>query len=95
LDNARIHHYKKLKKFIKNQTNINFIYNVPYSPQFNPIEFVFKDAKQILKNKNITKSNIIKKIMLAFKNIKSINIQKYYKNSLFLINSSFLAMFES
>ena len=59
LDNARIHHYKKLKEYIK-KTNIEFIYNVPYMPEFNPIELVFKDFKTYLKGKQLTKSNILK-----------------------------------
>ncbi len=41
LDNARIHHYKKLKDFIIQQNNIDFIYNIPYTPEFNPIKYIF------------------------------------------------------
>jgi len=45
LDNARIHIAKKLRALAK-ELNINFIYNVPYSPDLNPIEFLWKDLKR-------------------------------------------------
>ena len=49
LDNASIHHYKIIKEYINNINNVSFIYNVPYSPETNPIEHVFNDFKRILK----------------------------------------------
>ena len=41
IDNARIHHAKILKEYIKDISNIEMIYNVAYSPEYNPIERVF------------------------------------------------------
>lgn len=51
IDNARIHHYWKFKKYINKITNSAIIYNVPYSPETNPIEKIFKDIKKILRIK--------------------------------------------
>jgi len=82
LDNAKIHHYTKLKEFINGKTFTEFIYNVPYMPEFNPIEFVFNEVKHTLKKNNITNLNILKNINKAFKNVNKYNLLKYYKNSL-------------
>ena len=50
IDNARIHYYQKFKNYINGVDNINIIYNVPYSPESNPIENVFKEVKKYLKD---------------------------------------------
>ena len=46
MDNARIHHYHKFVSQIK-EHNKNIIYNIPYCPQFNPIEYVFNVLKAV------------------------------------------------
>jgi len=43
-DNARIHHYKKFTTYV-NSIKRKVIYNVPYTPIFNPIEYVFNSLK--------------------------------------------------
>jgi len=53
LDNARTHHYHKLKAYI-NKTNRKLVYNIPYHPQTNPIEFINNVIKNDLKKKNIS-----------------------------------------
>jgi transposase len=40
LDNARIHHNKDLKNYCI-ENNITLWYNAPYTPESNPIEYVF------------------------------------------------------
>lgn len=45
LDNAKIHLAKKFRKFA-GETDIHLIYNIPYSPDLNPIEFGWKDFKR-------------------------------------------------
>lgn len=82
LDNARIHHYKKLKEYVKQISNIELIYNVPYSPEYNPIENSFNEAKTKVKKYSITNNNIVEKIRLAFKKINPKNLKKYFINSL-------------
>lgn len=39
MDNAKIHRTKKLKEYVKKK-DINVLYNIPYCPEFNPIENV-------------------------------------------------------
>ncbi|AYV83338.1 MAG: hypothetical protein Hyperionvirus6_19 [Hyperionvirus sp.] len=42
MDNARIHHYTKLKEYLgNNDMQDKIIYNVPYHPEYNPIEYIF------------------------------------------------------
>lgn len=42
LDNARIHHYNKVKHFAI-ENNITLLFNAPYLPIFYPIELIFKN----------------------------------------------------
>ena len=51
LDNARIHHAKIVKQEINGTTN-QFLFNVPYMPEFNPIEKIFFEMKKYVKSKN-------------------------------------------
>ena len=46
IDNARIHHYKKLTKYIIKKSNIEIIYYIPYTPEINPIECVINDISK-------------------------------------------------
>ena len=82
IDNARIHHYKKLKNFINEQPNINIIYNVPYSPESNPIERVFNEAKHYLKKMKFNNDNILGKINRSFKLVKKDNVKQYFYKSI-------------
>jgi len=85
LDNARIHHYRKLKDFLAEKKNkkINLIYNVPYTPETNPIERVFNDIKRNLKNERIDNANLISKIQKILKIInKNNSFREYFDKSL-------------
>jgi transposase len=44
-DNCSVHHSKLVKKFAEEQ-DIVVIFNIPYSPQYNPIEVVWSLVKQ-------------------------------------------------
>ncbi len=60
MDNATIHKSKdymqKLEKFV------NIMYNSPYTPQFNPIEFAFSKIKHIVRNQKPQKEDdLVKK----------------------------------
>jgi len=46
MDNAAIHHNKKLANNLSNGNKI--IYNAPYSPQYNPIEMLFSKIKRCM-----------------------------------------------
>ena len=81
LDNARIHHYSKLKEYLKTKQNIRYVYNVPYSPQYNPIEYMFNEFKMNLKKCIINNKNVLAKINKCLK-IKTKNLNAYFKKSL-------------
>lgn len=86
IDNARIHHYCKFKKYIAKIDNTKIIYNIPYSPETNPIEKVFNDVKKYLKDRRINNLNIIKEIIKSFSTIKKQNINEYFNNSINFYN---------
>jgi len=82
MDNASIHHTKKLKEYI-NKKNINVIYNIPYSPEFNPIENVNSMIRNnVIYNKNKTIQDI-ENVLQSFTNK---NHKKEFQN---IYNSTF------
>ena len=87
LDNARIHHAIIVKDYLKTRLQLNLVFNVPYSPEYNPIERVFNDIKCNLKKNKLTNSNIKDKIKLAFKKVPASNINNYYIKSLIKFNN--------
>ena len=67
MDNAKIHHTKKLKEYVKKK-NINVLYNIPYCPEFNPIENVNSMIRNNVRyNKNAIFDDI-KNVLQEFKN---------------------------
>ncbi len=48
MDNLTVHHSKLVQQFMKDR-NIGVLFNVPYSPEYNPIELVFNLIKQSFK----------------------------------------------
>ena len=84
LDNARIHYYGKFLKYMNKKKHIELIYNIPYTPETNPIECVFNDVKRYIKNKPINNSNIINEIKKSLGTIKKKNLDSYFKNSLII-----------
>ena len=84
LDNARIHHSRLIKQMQNQQ--LKFIYNLPYSPEYNPIEHVFSKIKNIIKNKTNTNKNIIKHINTSFKQITRTNLRNYYATCIEKLN---------
>ena len=84
MDNVRIHHSIIIfKKFIKDN-NINVIYNVPYHPEYNPIEKVFFKIKFLIrsKNNNTNEKCLMKNIKWAFKKITKEDLNNFYVKSL-------------
>ena len=67
---------------MKKIKNIEIIYNVPYSPESNPIEKVFNEIKKYLKDNCITNKNIVKMIKKSINNIKKGNLLKYFIKSI-------------
>ena len=67
MDNAKIHHTKKIKAYIKKK-KINVLYNIPYCPEFNPIENVNSMIRNCVRyNKNETFDDI-KNVLQEFQN---------------------------
>jgi transposase len=59
LDNARIHHAHAVKQKAI-ELDIHLLFLPPYSPKFNPIEFLWKDGKKILaKEANFNHAKVI------------------------------------
>ncbi len=52
LDNARIHHYKKTIDAVIASGN-KIVYNIPYHPQYNPVEYINNVIKNNLKKQYI------------------------------------------
>lgn len=81
MDNARIHHSKIIKDYI-NTTNNQIIYNVPYSPEYNPIEVIFSKVKRIIKSKNNSNDKILKKnVHSSFKKVTLNDLSNCYSHS--------------
>lgn len=81
LDNACIHHSKLVKEYVNNTTN-EFIYNAPYTPEYNPIEILFGKLKSnIRKSINNSYKKLYKIIKSTFKNIKKTELNNYYRHS--------------
>lgn len=52
LDNCRVHHSKKVQAFLEDN-KIEVIYNVPYGPEYNPIERVWAQLKAEFKKQKM------------------------------------------
>lgn len=74
MDNARIHHNKDLKIKVGNK----IIYNVPYSPETNPIEMLFSELKCKLRKELIINEKTITNCLISCNN----NLNSYFKHSL-------------
>ncbi len=82
-DNARIHHYTKLKKYCSDN-KINLIYTPPYSPEFNPIELVFSEIKTIFRK--LEHKKLETDIIISIAGVNTNNFQNYYNHSLKFIH---------
>ena len=68
LDNLRVHHAKKVKKWQeKHKDKIEFFFLPPYSPELNPDELVNQDVKaNALKHKLIHTKEELSKIIRSY-----------------------------
>jgi transposase-like protein len=58
------------------------IFNVPYSPQFNPIEYVNNELKRQIRTQNIqNKKELIKFLELFIKKSSKKGFKNYFKKS--------------
>jgi len=59
MDNVKIHHNKLMDPYVKNK----IIYNLPYCPKYNPIEYVFNTLKDNIKKERIDNINKLKDLL--------------------------------
>lgn len=83
MDNARIHHYKEFKKLLaNNDLTDHIIYNVPYHPQYNPIECVFNVIKQHINKQHITNYDTLNRhIKNIIRKLNKSGLENYYNHS--------------
>lgn len=80
LDNARIHHSKLVKATLDKSNTLMF--NVPYTPELNPIEYCFSKFKKLLQNNyEITNTNIKKSIKNAWNKITDKDVTNAFNHS--------------
>ena len=84
MDNAKIHKSKDfMQKFAK---YYNVLYNAPYTPQLNPIEFSFSKLKHLVKKtKPISEKDLVKKILQVANEISSKDCSEFIIHSLTFI----------
>ena len=88
MDNAKVHHSKDYMKKFANYCNI--IYNAPYTPQLNPIEFLFSRLKSDVKKlKSKNESELLQNIINVCKSFKSKECAEYIVNSLKFLKNAY------
>ena len=63
LDNFRSHHAVKTREYAK-ENRINLVFLPPYSPDLNPIEFIWKSIRRIISRTFIQDLDHLKQIIL-------------------------------
>ena len=80
-DNVAFHKSKDVIEYLKsNEANMIFI--PPYSPEYNPIEFVFSEIKRKIRLINFCSSNQLIEYLENNLKIISTNLMSYFKHSL-------------
>jgi transposase len=79
MDNAKFHHNKDVKEYIKNINN-KILYTIRYHPENNPIENFFNQIKHYIKLKSPTNLEDIKKELV---NIYKTKIKEKHLNNYF------------
>lgn len=83
MDNALIHKTKILSELM-NSHKREIIYNIPYSPEYNPIEMVFSKVKSMVRRRrqNELIDNLKRNIMYGFNKITKKDLRGYFRKSL-------------
>ena len=87
MDNASIHKSKDfMQKFIR---YYNVLYNAPYTPQLNPIEFSFSKLKYLVKKaKPKSEKDLVQKILQASNKITNKDCSEFIVHSLKFIEKT-------
>lgn len=83
LDNARIHSSEYFRETMKVNgiTEDRIVYNVPYSPKYNPIEYSFNTQKKLAKEANITSLPQLVQFLESYDSITKNSYENYFKKS--------------
>ena len=82
MDNVRFHHSKNVVDLV-NSTSNSILYNVPYNPDTNPIEFVFSIIKNFVRKSMANSNNSLDKSILdSFKLVTSDKLKNIFSHSL-------------
>ena len=93
MDNASIHKSREVKKHYLD-LSITTVFNVAYSPEFNPIEAVFSKVKRLFNHQrlnnlvNKTGFNFDREIKAVFKQIKVDHCGACVRKSMYLLEKS-------
>ena len=79
MDNLRVHMRKDVLK-LYDELDIYPIFSPPYSPMYNPIEFVFAMLKHKVKKWRL--QDMMKRKMLAINMFESVAVQPVFANSI-------------
>ena len=84
LDNLRVHHSKKVQKWVKkHKKKISLFFLPPYAPQYNPDEYLNNDLKRNVNRKHIplTKPELQSNLRSYLKTLqnKPQHIQKFFE----------------
>lgn len=84
MDNAKIHKSKLFQQKLKEHgiSEDRIIYNVPYSPKYNPIEYSFNTQKELIKKNFINTLSKLKNFLESYDKITNNSYEKYFKKSL-------------
>ena len=86
MDNLPAHRSRDVMTYLKNN-NVQYIFNVPYSPQFNPIESVFGKVKPLFKRRKLQalqssgRYDQDREIRMAFDSVSKSDVVGYCKMS--------------
>ncbi len=80
-DNAKIHTSAKLEEILQ-ESNYSCIRNAPYSPEMSPVEYIFHEIKQELKEFGIldSKEQMIKNLQQSIEKRRDYNLCNYYSH---------------
>ena len=75
-----------IESYMKSIKKCEIVYNVPYSPEYNPVERVFSKTKNLLRKEMLTKDNLLDKIEEVFTKVTPSDLTNFFIESLSKLN---------
>lgn len=89
LDNVGFHKTKKLQEMIKDKGH-ELLFIPPYSPEFNPIEYIFSQLKHSIKRKTPTNESDLHEVVYDFfNNLEQNNLTNCFHHAFHVDHSNF------